>query len=136
MGCNARGYRGRQSPAPSRDTAVQTPVVERPRREFRFTTPATKTCRRGPRLGWPQTLCNRVTVSYSLFRLFCETIATVRRPSGSALARKPEHQRLTGHPFRTSPFLPALRVSIQPCRGFQQADAAGRKGTMAKEICI
>ena len=24
----------------------------------------------------------------------------------------------------------------EPCRGFRQADAAGRKGTMAKEICI
>ena len=56
-------------------------------------TPATKTCRRGSRHGWPQTLCNWVTVSYSLF---CKNFAAARRPQGPASARQPAHQRTHG----------------------------------------
>src|SRR6516164_6482602 len=46
------------------------------------------------------------------------------------------YQRNTGHPCCTFPNSPLARVSIRPCRMPQQANAAGRKGTMAKEICI
>src|SRR6202046_3332147 len=37
---------------------------------------------------------------------------------------------------RPSHLLPSSRVSIQPCRMYRLLLAAGRKGTMAKEICI
>src|SRR6516164_8599549 len=46
------------------------------------------------------------------------------------------YQRNTGHPCCTFPNSPLARVSIRPCRRPQQANAVGRKGTMAKEICI
>ncbi len=42
----------------------------------------------------------------------------------------------TGHPSLTIPPSPSARISTPPCRLPQQAKSAGRKGTMAKEICI
>ncbi len=70
-------------------------------------------------------LCN-----HSPFGFFSQ----VRRPRG----RQPRGGRCSRvlQVFRQSPSLPSLRVSIQPCRGYRQLYAAGRKGTMAKEICI
>jgi ribonuclease G len=68
--------------------------------------------------------------------LFGKTIASAYRPLGPALARQPEQQRFTGHPFRTSPLLLAAPSSISPRRVSRLAEATGQKGTMAKEICI
>jgi Rne/Rng family ribonuclease len=45
-------------------------------------------------------------------------------------------ESLIGHPSGTIPSFPSARISTPPCRLPQQAKAAGRKGTMAKEICI
>ncbi len=58
------------------------------------------------------------------------------RPPGWPAARPWASKRLPGHPYRTFPLLPASSVSIDPCRMPRLATAAGRKGTMAKEICI
>jgi ribonuclease G len=52
------------------------------------------------------------------------------------VARQPEQHRFTVYPFRTSPPFLAARFSIPPRRVSWQAEAAGQKGTMAKEICI
>jgi hypothetical protein len=37
-------------------------------------------------------------------------------PPGPAAARQPSGRRFSGHPFRPSPPLPQLRVSVRPCR--------------------
>jgi len=54
-------------------------------------------------------------------------------PFRVALAEQPVHQRLTGHPSAHS--LPCIDARFHPTLPrFQQADAAGRKGTMAKRF--
>ena len=55
----------------------------------------------------------------------CLTTQLVRNcsgscPSGPAVARQPSGQRFSGHPSRSSPPLPELRVSIRPCRVYPQ----------------
>ena len=45
-------------------------------------------------------------------------------------------ERHAGIPFRPSLSSPVPRLSIRPCRRTQPPIAVGRKGTMAKEICI
>jgi hypothetical protein len=78
INCTQRGsVTGFATPLRSRSTVVHTPRLERPRYG---STPATKTCCRGPRIGWPQTLCNRITARYSSLS---RTSAAVRRPPGA-----------------------------------------------------
>ena len=85
-------------------------------------------------MDWPQTLCKRIT---NFDQLVWQDNRRGSPPPGAGIrSAAPRHERLTGHPSRTFPSLPVARVSIPPCRRPQQADAAGRKGTMAKEICI
>src|SRR3954453_3923282 len=57
-------------------------------------------------------------------------------PPGCGTARSWASKRLPGHPCRIFLILPVSRVSIHLCRRPRTATAAGRKGTMAKEICI
>src|SRR5271157_4585361 len=52
------------------------------------------------------------------------------------MAQPLARQRLPGRPFRPSLSFPASRVLLSPCRRPRTVNAAGRKGTMAKEICI
>ena len=112
----------------SRGTSVQLPTVERPRR-----------CRSSGRHlhGWPQNFCNRITTLDSSFGQFSRLTAAARRPPGSATARPCGTQ---ASPRSSLPHIPSpsgLRASpsdLAACPG--RPHAAGRKGTMAKEICI
>ena len=62
---------------------------------------------------------------------FGVSFAQARRPRGRQL-RTGRTSWLSAHPISCR----LSRVSIQPCRMYRQPYAAGRKGTMAKEICI
>src|SRR6185312_9180014 len=60
-----------------------------------------------------------------------------RRPAGRALILDSACESHIGHPSSTFPTSsPSARSYPSPCRLPQQAKSAGRKGTMAKEICI
>jgi hypothetical protein len=107
---SARITRRRKVSFRSRSLPVHRPTVERPRQIFGYAfTSAAKICRRGPRHGWPQSLCNWSTASDSSFG---RVIAAARRPQGQAAVRQPPHQPLSRHPFRTIPPHPASLVSI------------------------
>ena len=129
---NARKNREKQSPAPSRDSIVQTPVVERPRRHFSARL-ATISLQTGYRIV-------QLVEFVQLVRLVRFVQIDLRHgspPFGAGLWRGNRHTSdlrviPSAHPL---PFRPCASP-FEPCRGSQQADAAGRKGTMAKEICI
>ena len=102
------------------------------RREDR---PCTSHAPRGSPAGWwPQTLCQRITSLCSpsgLFFLTSDWFAAFR-------AEAPRGDRRPGAPlnYPPAPSLPSSRDSIDPCRMLRPPSVAGRKGTMAKEICI
>ena len=82
---------------------------------------------------------HKLSVFGLLFRNVCRTWKPFRfaaprwgRRTAGCRSRRPR----TGHPLRTFPSSPSARISTPPCRRPQQAKSAGRKGTMAKEICI
>jgi hypothetical protein len=100
--------------------------------------PAAQRFRCGP-VGWPQTLCNRITaplVQQFVWLLVQDIRQFAQFAAQGAGNRAARHTSDSQVILPHIPPLPVSRVSIPPCRRSQQANAAGRKGTMAKEICI